>query len=204
LKLPGEIRNEIYAYAIYSKLGSINIAQGLKQRHVRQTVLDLGIFRTSHQIRVEALSYLCATKHLEICGSKAAISFFECVGDVIGEVKRITIAQPIVHDTPSEQIDKLFHFLDKATSLQYLKLEVGKVGGPYHWDMVILRDDRVLLEKMLEFVKKKEGLEFHWAAGSYDPRAMSNTNFAMRTTGVRTLMGQEKEDLAAEGLVRMW
>jgi hypothetical protein len=169
-------------------------------------VLKHGIFRTSRQIRSEALSFLCATKQLQFCGSACAIAFFDCIGDAIEDVKRITVAQRVIQGQPmpAEQVDRLFYFFDRATSLQYLKLEVGKLGHPFNWEKELVGEDWVFLEKMLDFVKGRDGLKFRWTAGAYDPSAQAYGTIALRSGGIRKLMGEDTEECLHDGVIYLW
>lgn len=196
LQLPGELRNQIYLYILFPRLKNLTISHGRQAHHFAKNVLKPGILRTSHQLRAEALSFLCATKKLNICGSDAAIAFFDCIGDAIGDVKRITLAQPVIQDLPipAEQIDMLFYFLDRATSLQFLKLEVGKLGLPFAWEKEAIGEDWLFLEKMLDFVKERDGLKFRWTAGGYDPAARAYGSLTMRAMGARELLGEDTEE----------
>lgn len=191
LQLPGEIRNLIFSYTIFPLLGSLTIAHGTEHRHFTTNILSLGIFRTCHQLRLEALSFLAATKRFEVLGTDAACAFLDCLGAAIADVKRITVAQPIVQDAPmsSRQIDTFFYFLGNATSLQYFKLELGSVGAPLVWEEEHVGNDWVFLERTLSFVESKPDLRFHWQAGAYDMRARTEIDRFHRTAGIRELFG---------------
>jgi hypothetical protein len=206
LRLPGEIRNQIYDQILFPRTKVIPISHGRKAHHFGKTVLNHGIFRTSHQIRSEALSFLCATKQLQFCGSDCAIAFLDCIGNAIGDVKHITIAQPVSQNLPmpAEQIDMLFYFFDRATSLQYLKLEVGKLEHPFTWEKELIGDDWLFLEKMLDFVKGRDDLKFRWTAGSYDPTAQAHGSIAWRSGGIRELLGEDTEEWVHYGVINLW
>ncbi|KAH3904041.1 hypothetical protein HBI56_042840 [Parastagonospora nodorum] len=211
LKLPGELRNEIYSYVIYPTLRSITIAitQKRKARHFSESVLNPGVFRICHQVRAEAISYLCSAKHLKICGSDAAIAFFDVLGDGIRGVKRISIAQPIRQGRPlpPEQIDMLFYYLDQAASLKYFKIEMGKIGAPYGWSKDIIGEDWVFLEKVSDFVKEKDGMKFMWEAGAYDSRAVDKNwvlSQTARANGIRELLGMDHEGWGSGDVIRLW
>ncbi|KAH7401748.1 hypothetical protein DE146DRAFT_651511 [Phaeosphaeria sp. MPI-PUGE-AT-0046c] len=208
LQLPGELRNQIFSYCIFPFSGArpLTIVHGTKDRHFTTKVLSAGIFRVCHQLRLESLSFLAAVKHFNILGTKAACVFLECLGPAAADVKRITVAQPIVCDAPmsSRQINTFIDFLSKATSLQFLKLEVGRVGAPFTWNEENIGADWVFLERTVQFVKSRPDLDFRWRAGAYDLKATAGASPFARAAGVRELLGAENEDAIQHGLVYMW
>lgn len=104
----------------------------------------------------------------------------------------------------AQQIDMLFYFLDRATSLQYFKLEIGKLGTPFSWEKELIGENWVFLEKILEFVNKSGGLKFRWTAGAYDPRAQAYGTIALRSGGVRELLGEDTEECTNNGIIYLW
>jgi hypothetical protein len=121
-------------------------------------------------------------------------------------MKHITIAQPIVQSIPmpAAQIDMLFYLFDRATSLQYLKLEMGKRELPFTWEKDLIGDDWMFLEKMLDFVKARDCLKFRWTAGAYDPTAQAHGSVALRSGGIRELFGEDTEEWIHQGVILLW
>ncbi|KAF1943382.1 hypothetical protein EJ02DRAFT_453290 [Clathrospora elynae] len=132
LALPGEIRNQIYAYAIYPALSSLTIANCSKREHLAASALHQPLFRASRQIRTEALSYLCATHTLQILGIGTANLFFECAGEAIKQVKQIVIVQAAseIVGMPAceESIERLFGYLEEAEALKGVRMVEEGVG----------------------------------------------------------------------------
>ncbi|CAO2648755.1 Nn.00g097040.m01.CDS01 [Neocucurbitaria sp. VM-36] len=140
LELPGEIRNQIYFYAMYPDLESITIVNCERREHFGGTVLHLPLFRTCQQIRAEAISYLCATKNIKFLGIDTANAFFELIGETIANMKSMTLVQPASEITPlcRERIDRFFGSMAEAKALRKFRLEgVGKMismeEGGEHW-----------------------------------------------------------------------
>lgn len=126
LQLPGEIRNQIYSYIIYSELEVVTVANCIKAEHLGASALNLPIFRVCRQVRMEALSYLCATKVIRILCVDAATTFFEVIGGTIGEIKFFTLVQPARMITPDYQkcVNRFFDILgEEATALKLFRLE---------------------------------------------------------------------------------
>ncbi|KAI2482780.1 hypothetical protein Ptr902_05097 [Pyrenophora tritici-repentis] len=123
LDLPGEIRNQIYSYIIYPDLHSVTIANCAIPEHLAASVLHLPLFRTSHQIRAEALSYLCANIPLRILGVRTANVFFSWAGSAVSDIKSLTIAQ-VVLDVRRDNVDKFFEVLDTMHGLVEVRLEI--------------------------------------------------------------------------------
>ncbi|KAG9196646.1 hypothetical protein G6011_01767 [Alternaria panax] len=127
LELPGEIRNHIYAMAIYPDLSSIVIANCTKPEHLAASVLHLPLFRVCRQIRAECISYVCATFHLRILGLQTAIVFFNCAGTAVSEIKAFALVQPamsILESTESrDRVNYFFAALDRMDELNEVILE---------------------------------------------------------------------------------
>jgi hypothetical protein len=193
LRLPGELRNLIYSYAIFPRLDAITISHETKAEHFGKTVLSLPLFRVSHQIRAETLSYLVANKGLKICGYEAATTFFDCIGPAIKDVKGLVIAQPFVYgqSVQVELVDLFFYFLDQAEGLLYFQSEHGLVGHPVGWKYDQMGTDRAIIDLTKEFVQGREELEFHFGWGSYDSKS----------PGFGSITGEmgRLEDLVEEG-----
>jgi hypothetical protein len=206
MQLPGEIRNIIYSHTLYPCLKSIFIAYGNKKSNFAQTVLNPGLFRVSQQVRAEALSFLCASKHLQFCGIHAANAFLGYVGTSASDVKRITVSQTLSHQKPlsMKQVDKLIRFLDQAAALRVFELEVGSMIHPFELKEEVIGQDWMFLEKVGAFVKGREGLEFQWSAGSCDSTAPMYGTFVERSMEVRRLFGEEKETPRQKSGMYLW
>ncbi|KAH8731534.1 hypothetical protein GQ44DRAFT_767400 [Phaeosphaeriaceae sp. PMI808] len=198
LQLPGEIRNIIYAQIVFPELSSLIISFGniRRQRHFAKSVLRHPLFRTSHQVRVETLSYLCATKHLKILGVETAIAFFHCIGGAYRHLKRITLAQLSITGRPlvREQYSLLFYFLDQATELRAFTLEVGRIGFPYQWEKEVIGEDWAFLESVRDFVKKRAELKFQWYAGACEPSGRRYGHRVSRNQGISQLFNGKSEE----------
>ncbi|KAF2624423.1 hypothetical protein BU25DRAFT_493705 [Macroventuria anomochaeta] len=124
LSLPGEIRNQIYALAIYPSLTTITIF-----KHV-ETVLSFPIFHICHQVRLEAISYLCSSRVIYLSGLSIANQFFEMVGDGVKSLRHVTIRCEKAWREKGEEVDiernELLGYLELATGLQQLEFVVGE------------------------------------------------------------------------------
>lgn len=127
LELPGEIRNHIYAMAIYPELSSIVIVNCTKPEHLAVSVLNLPLFRVSRQIRAECLSYMCSRFPIRILGLQAAIVFFSCAGPATSEIKALTLMQPAMSILESkgsrDTVEHFFAALNRMEDLNELVLE---------------------------------------------------------------------------------
>ncbi|KAH9860351.1 hypothetical protein J1614_011682 [Plenodomus biglobosus] len=130
LDLPGELRNQIYAYAVCPNLAIIQISSCTRPEHLGSGVLSPAIFRASRQVRAEALSYLCATKLFQFHGIQCANVFFTVIGPAISEIKDILVEQPaseLLRTTASRaSVASFFAFIEQATALEVL--EVSGLG----------------------------------------------------------------------------
>jgi hypothetical protein len=209
LQLPAEIRLQIYSYCIYPALRRIKIVQAATPLRFEETALIPSIFRASRQLRAEALSYLCSNKALQIYGLDTANAFFKTIGsDAIGDVRSLSIAQVIVpcDPLPPKQNDLLLHFLGQATSLQYLKLEIGFLehDGDSNVDTVYETEkDMVLFEKISEFVKEREGLDFRWVAGVANSQLCRLPGFERSVERVGNVLGEEYKDMLMP-MMNLW
>ncbi|KAF1914865.1 hypothetical protein BDU57DRAFT_549927 [Ampelomyces quisqualis] len=192
LQLPGELRNQIYTYVIYPRLDAIIITDMVVQHHYSRKALRLGIFRASHQLRNEALSYLAADKHFKICGIQSAVDFFLALGPAIADLKRVTVAMTHVGFAPlsNRNLDMFTSFLGKAAALRYFKLEIGRPSFCSRLDDEYLANDFLLVERVWKFVKGREDLEFEWAAGAYDSQYSEGTH-EDRIKVIRQIFGEE-------------
>jgi hypothetical protein len=118
----------------------------------------------------------------------------------------MTVSQRIVHGDamPLEDVDKFVRFLDQATSLRFLKLEVGSVTYPFELEKKVIGQDWVFLESVGEFVKGRKELEFWWSAGAFDSRAPGWGTFAARTGAVKELFREEREVRGQKGGMYLW
>lgn len=126
LELPGEIRNMIYAMAIYPELSSLVIANCTKPEHLAASVLHLSAFRVCRQIRAECLSYICANFSLKFLGLQTADLFFWCAGPAISEIKAFVLVQPCIASKSKQSGDRSERFLaalDKMDQLTEVVLE---------------------------------------------------------------------------------
>jgi hypothetical protein len=123
LSLPGEIRNKIYAYALYPSLSTITL------HRAPQTVLPLHIFAICRQIRSEAISALCSSKAFSLFGLRTANAFFAMIGDGASDIRYVTIHCETDWRSESEGMAgrrvELLRYLELATSLRSLRLVVG-------------------------------------------------------------------------------
>jgi hypothetical protein len=199
LQLPGELRNLIYHFAIYPRLNHIQIMpnrdylQGHKNS--QSPVLNLPVFHISHQIRVEALSFLCANKELRILGLDAANAFFEVAGGAISDIKRVVLSQPVCKDFSSdvERLDTFFRLLGNAAALQHFKLVVTMTRLPVGWDKGLRDSDWVFLERLMVFAAGRDDLEFKWATGAYARHTRQRGGGFGGSKRFKELLGEENE-----------
>jgi hypothetical protein len=156
-------------------------------------------------MRVEALSYLCASKHIQIMGVDVAAAFFDCIGkDAVCKIRALTIAQPIIarKPVPAEQVDMFFHFLKEATALRHFKLDVGQVGEPFNFDSKNLGHDWEFLLRVKHWVQETD-VEFKWSVGYVDSRVIDSMKVMFRRGRVRELFG-EKGEVLLHGVMYLW
>jgi hypothetical protein len=194
LQLPGELRNQIYGYILYPRLDAIIVADMVIQHHYSRKALRLSIFRTSHQLRNEAMSFLAADKHLKICGIDSAIDFFTALGPAVADLKRISVAMTHVghKELSDDNLARFAGFLHRMTALKYLKLEIGKADVTA-WPRLRdeqLNNDFLLVEKVWWFVQSREGLKFEWAASEYISRDATGSH-AQRIKVIEEIFGEE-------------
>ncbi|KAF2033879.1 hypothetical protein EK21DRAFT_108669 [Setomelanomma holmii] len=173
LRLPGEIRNLIYSYGIYSRLEVVTISHETKAQHFGKTVLSLALFRVSHQIRGEALSYLVANKCIKICGIDCANAFFDCIEPALTSIKRLVIAQPSMYmkPVPRELVELFLYFLDQCSKLESLAWEMGMVGFPHDWEVYESWEDKLLFDQVITFMENHQQIKvWFWGMGSYDSK----------------------------------
>ncbi|KAH7077409.1 hypothetical protein FB567DRAFT_149296 [Paraphoma chrysanthemicola] len=173
LRLPGELRNLIYSYTIYPSLNAVIVSHETQPHQFGKTVLSLPLFRVSHQVRAEALSYLVTNKRLRICGYDAAAAFLECIGPAARNVKALTIAQPFIWDqkVQLEPVDRCIHYLDQASDLAYIRIEHGMVNWPEEPNQNMKFFDQRVTEKWNKFMEDKEHVHFGHGFGSYDSKS---------------------------------
>ncbi|EUC42226.1 hypothetical protein COCMIDRAFT_29141 [Bipolaris oryzae ATCC 44560] len=130
LDLPGELRNQIYAYSIYPDLSSIFVANCTKPEHFGATILHLPIFRTCRQIRAETLSYLCATLQLGFLGIHSAVLFFSLAGKAASEIKSLFLIEPLcIGEEYTESKETVEQFLRALEAMRELsEIQVNNIG----------------------------------------------------------------------------
>jgi hypothetical protein len=174
-----------------------------------ETVLSPSIFRASHQLRAEALSYLCTKKPLQFCEIETANALFQCIGsDAIGDLKSLSIAQTLAQHKPlsRKEIDLFFHFLQQANSLQYFELTTGFLGQNSDADMDVedvVGKDMVLFERTLEFVKGRDELIFHWAVGTSDSQLALGERIGRLKQRIRALL-EGKYENSEKPMMYLW
>lgn len=123
LDLPGEIRNQIYAYYTYPELDPITISNCTKPEHFGEAVLRPPLFRVSRQVRAEALSYLCANHTFKFFSLQAAVLFFSYMGIASSEIKSLVLMQLVLEEGSQEMVDKFFSALEKMSALSEVNLD---------------------------------------------------------------------------------
>jgi hypothetical protein len=123
-------------------------------------------------------------------------------------VRSLSIAQVIIpcDPLPSKQIDLLFHFLGQATSLQYLKLEIGFLEHDGDSDVNSVYEtekDMVLFEKTSEFVKERDGLKFRWVAAVANSQLCRLPGFERSVERIGDLLGEEYKDISMP-MMNLW
>lgn len=123
LSLPGEIRNKIYEFTVYTSLSNISV------HRTPQTVLSLPVFAICRQMRSEAISKLCSSKSFCLSDLRIANAFFEMIGDGVSHLRFVTICSETDWRNVSEEIAvekrALLDHLKLATSLRSLHFVVG-------------------------------------------------------------------------------
>jgi hypothetical protein len=152
LDLPGELRNKIYAYALFPRVGTITAANANKPHHLATSMLASPLFRASQQIRAEALSYLCATLSSQFFGISVANLFFACVGEAVREIKHVSLLQQLSEFPDSregaERVERFFGFVGKIEGLKRFEI-MSRGGTDLSGEMMVFR----------EFMKRVEALE---------------------------------------------
>ncbi|XPT02485.1 hypothetical protein M3J09_011602 [Ascochyta lentis] len=125
LSLPGEVRNLIYASAIFPSLKSIAIF------HHADTFLVLPIFHVSRQVRNEAVSYLCAENSIYLSSLDVANDFFRIVGENgLRSLRRVTVRCADTWRSESTEAsakkDAFLGYLKLAMNLRCFQLVVGR------------------------------------------------------------------------------
>jgi hypothetical protein len=173
LSLPGEIRNKIYDFAIYPSLPTMSL------HRAPETVLALPIFAICRQMRSEAISKLCSSKHFSLSGLRTVNAFFEMIGDGVRDLRYVTIRSEADWRSGSgamavERVALLDH-LELATSLRSLQLIVG--GFPFAFE------DQYHMEHALsvgaQFLYAVRSVADHERAGIEEERVMRERFLAL-------------------------
>jgi hypothetical protein len=211
LQLPGEVRNIIYSYTIYSALTKISIDRSSPSGEVFQlpftpkiSVLGLSIFYVSRQIRSEALSYLFANKEFVVLGVKLFTDLIGCAGGAVKDLKKLNLMLYLDADNPipAAQTDDFFHLLEQADSLWYLKLEIGNVGLRASSNFRSKEGNWVFITRMAAFLTARPDIEFHWIA-RHVTRGLGLGGRSERDECIRRLLGEETEVMPLQ-LVRRY
>lgn len=198
----------IYYFITYPTLKTATIASGRSERAFGVTLLNLTVFRVSHQVRTEALSFLVSNKQLLILGIDVAAAFFSCIGDGIRDVKRVIIHQPLIIRQPilEEDMDKFFKLLRRATSLVQLKLELGNLplGGSEESQQADILSharevDYEFAKRMREFVNERADVTFMWSAHMWSISGTESTE--LKRNIVRDILGKGYEDTNRRGVM---
>ncbi|EUC38594.1 hypothetical protein COCCADRAFT_32254 [Bipolaris zeicola 26-R-13] len=154
LHLPGELRNQIYAYTIYPNMGSILLVNCNKPEHFGATILHLPIFRTCRQIRAETLSYLCATFQLRFFGIHSAVVFFSLAGKAAAEIRSLVVIRPVLveqhYEESKETVERFFSVLETMSELSEMQLE--KLAD---WTMPGQRDAKLEFARRLGKLRER-------------------------------------------------
>ncbi|KAL6709647.1 hypothetical protein ACN47E_001075 [Coniothyrium glycines] len=126
LHLPGELRNAIYARAIFQALPQVQVVNCTLKHHVGGSALSPSIFRVSRQVRAEAMSHLCANKIIQILGLATANAFFEAIGPAAFQIKSLVLVQPgrDLADLDTLAVERFFNFLAEVNALKELRFQV--------------------------------------------------------------------------------
>ncbi|KAF1845591.1 uncharacterized protein K460DRAFT_405841 [Cucurbitaria berberidis CBS 394.84] len=164
VELPGEIRNQIYLYAIYPELSTVIVCNCEKPEHFGSRILRLPLFRISRQIRAESLSFLCATKTFKILGIVTANAFFQVIGTAIGKMKSMTLLQPLSEITPSckERTDRFFSSMTDAKALKEFRLE-----GLGNWVPLCNEGEYYTFVRRVRSLGQGKDIEIHVRFGKY-------------------------------------
>jgi hypothetical protein len=116
--LPGEIRNTIYSLLLFPYHRSLLAVSYSHPLDIFTTLLRSSLFRVSHQVRAEALSFLAATKVFRLPGITTATTFFR----YLGPVGRVNLTEVTIEIFSTRDVDL-------AGGKELLRL-AGEVKGP--------------------------------------------------------------------------
>jgi hypothetical protein len=145
-------------------------------------------------MRSETLSYLCSKKHLRICSVEAAVVFFDCIGGAVGDVKHMTLVQPmrLTQQISAKQTEQFFHLMAQATSLSYLKLELNTVFPPCR-ELHVSEPDWNVWQEMVKFLEKRNDLGFYWGVAGDDPKIKVRGRDVAESARLSDLFGADRK-----------
>ncbi|KAJ4321319.1 hypothetical protein N0V94_002951 [Neodidymelliopsis sp. IMI 364377] len=128
LSLPGELRNQIYAYVLFPSHPSLTIFSA------PNPLLSHPLFITSRQLRHEAITHLCATKDINFGSIKTANDFFAAVGEQgVRSLRRMSVRCPDAWYVCSREMDErreeFLGYLSIARGLRSCEVVVGRGAG---------------------------------------------------------------------------
>ncbi|OCK80867.1 hypothetical protein K432DRAFT_425420 [Lepidopterella palustris CBS 459.81] len=126
MKLPGELRNEIYSLLLFPTMSTIRIYFLGNPKEVFKTILQSSIFRVNQQIRAEALSYFCSMKSFEIMNVPSAMHFLKYIGP-LGRAHLASLTLTFYHfkgDPGGMMLQSTAHFLKECKGLKSVKLQL--------------------------------------------------------------------------------
>lgn len=84
MKLPGELRNKIYDWAVFPEHSFVQVTHCTHEKDIVSKIFCSPLFRTSKAIREEAMSRILGTKTINVTGLHSISAFVNYVG-TIGE-----------------------------------------------------------------------------------------------------------------------
>ncbi|KAF2266268.1 hypothetical protein CC78DRAFT_152761 [Lojkania enalia] len=185
LKLPGELRNKIYAYLLFPSQEKLLIAFANKYRALAESCFQSPVFRLNRQIRAEAIAFLCANKQIHFQNAISALNFLRLVGEGgISNFKRISLTIDVFQSQLFLETGQyeFLQLLRKARNLKHFHLQVDVWKWGYGDE-----EPEAFASKAMDFVDSLEGGKLTWAVA---PREGITAPISL-VFGLRSILGEE-------------
>ncbi|PSN65527.1 hypothetical protein BS50DRAFT_636290 [Corynespora cassiicola Philippines] len=150
--LPGELRNEIYSYVLFPRHAELLVVNKNHASDFVRTILRSSLFRTSRQVRAEALSYLFQSKKIIILGIANTAAFLQAIGPV-GRANLTHLKIGFFSQVSEAVVEKLWVLMNDVRALRELKCVQYGDRNNY-----IMQQGQGFLDMMPEL---KLSVEFH-------------------------------------------
>lgn len=157
-KLPGELRNDIYAYMMYQHLPKIRVEYCSSIEDINNSVFSSSIFKVNKQIRTESISLLCATTNLEAVGVTQALVLMESIDESGRNSLRnlsLIVSRKLYTIRALEEA-RFFKLLKQLTSLKYLTVKYSNEWQA-EFDNTDLQD---FLQELRQVVQEMQDVEY--------------------------------------------